>query len=131
MNRRELLQALTTSSALFACQGLAKAARIGVGHTDWSPLDRALGDRSITVRSPLAACAEAGGAGVAALLARCRNPFYLNEEAGLTQTFGWVGAWSTQPSGRAVVARTATDVARAIDFARTAGIRLVVKGGRA
>jgi hypothetical protein len=27
-----------------------------------------------------------------------QNPFYIGEQPGLTQTFGWADAWATQPS---------------------------------
>lgn len=49
--------------------------------------------------------------------------------SGLTQTFGWVDAWTSQPSVYAVKARHADDVAAAVNFARENNLRLVIKGG--
>lgn len=42
---------------------------------------------------------------------------------------GWVDAWSTKPSVYAVAARSAADIAAAVNFARENDLRLVVKGG--
>ncbi|HZU90470.1 MAG TPA: FAD-binding protein [Stellaceae bacterium] len=47
----------------------------------------------------------------------------------MTQTTGWVDAWTLQPSAYAVVAETTADVSAAVDFARQHNLRLVVKGG--
>ena len=30
-----------------------------------------------------------------------KNPYYLGDEVGLTQTLGWVDAWTFQPTSRA------------------------------
>ena len=58
-----------------------------------------------------------------------KNPYYLGDEVGLTQTLGWVDAWTSQPSAYAVAARTTADVVAAVHFARENNLRLVVKGG--
>jgi FAD/FMN-containing dehydrogenase len=58
-----------------------------------------------------------------------RNPYYVGEQPGLTQTLGWVDAWTTKPSVYAVAARNAHDIAEAVNFARENDLRLVVKGG--
>lgn len=58
-----------------------------------------------------------------------RNPYYIGDQPGLTQTLGWVDAWATQPSVYAVAARSAQDIAAAVTFARENDLRLVVKGG--
>ena len=47
----------------------------------------------------------------------------------LTQTLGWVDAWTSQPSVYAVAAETTADVVAAVNFARENNLRLVVKGG--
>lgn len=57
-----------------------------------------------------------------------RNPFWLEEQPGGTQSRGWADAWEARPSTYAVAAETAEDVAAAVDFARQHGLRLVVKG---
>lgn len=127
MNRRQILVALSATStlALMPAALLARRPRV----PDWGNLQQKLGSRLIPVSSPLAVSAANGGSDAKALLARCRNPYLLGDEPGLTQTFGWVGAWSTQASTHAVVAEGAADVAAAIGFASRSGVRLVVKGG--
>ena len=97
---------------------------------DWRRLNQAVGGRLVKVRSPLIECLSAPtGAGCAQLLAELRNPYYIGDEPGLTQTLGWVDAWSFAPSAYAVAAESASDVAAAVDFARQSNLRLVVKGG--
>ena len=96
----------------------------------WDRLDRAVGGRLIKVRSPLSACIEAPSSPECAhVLKELRNPFYLGDEVGLTQTLGWVDAWTSQPSVYAVAAGSTADVVAAVDFARENDLRLVVKGG--
>jgi FAD/FMN-containing dehydrogenase len=58
-----------------------------------------------------------------------KNPYYVGDQPGLTQTLGWVDAWATKPSVYAVAARNAQDIAAAVNFARENELRLVVKGG--
>ena len=96
----------------------------------WAALDRQVGGRLVAVRSPLAACAASlDSAACAEFVRHARNPFYLGDEVGLTQTLGWVDAWTSRPSAYAVAARTTADVVAAVDFARAHRLRLVVKGG--
>jgi hypothetical protein len=35
-----------------------------------------------------------------------KNPYYFGDEVGLTQSLGWVGAWTSEPSVNAVAAKT-------------------------
>ena len=58
-----------------------------------------------------------------------KNPYYIGDQPGLTQTLGWISAWATKPSVYAVAARNAQDIADAVNFARENDLRLVVKGG--
>jgi FAD/FMN-containing dehydrogenase len=58
-----------------------------------------------------------------------KNPHYVRDQPGLTETTGWVDAWATQPSVYAVRARNAQDIAAAVNFARENNLRLAVKGG--
>jgi FAD/FMN-containing dehydrogenase len=82
------------------------------------------------VRSPLAACLEAPSSpDCAHLFKELKNPYFLGDEVGLTQSLGWVDAWTSRPSVYAVAARTTDDVVAAVDFARENNLRLVVKGG--
>lgn len=47
----------------------------------------------------------------------------------LTQTCGWLNAWTAQPSAYAVAAQETADVVAAVKFARHNNLRLVIKGG--
>ena len=96
----------------------------------WVQLGRDVGGRLIKVRSPLAACVGASTDTACAQVAKeIKNPYYLRDEVGLTQSLGWVGAWTSKPSVYAVAAETTGDVVAGVNFARKNNLRLVVKGG--
>src|SRR5271154_4452015 len=96
----------------------------------WDQLDRDVGGRLINVRSPLADCVSGSfDANCEQIFKELKNPYYLGDEVGLTQSLGWVGAWTSEPSVYAVAAKTTQDVVAAVNFARTNNLRLVVKGG--
>jgi FAD/FMN-containing dehydrogenase len=96
----------------------------------WDRLNRDVGGRLISVESPLAACRAAPTSPACAeVLRRLKNPYYLGDQPGLTQTSGWVDGWTSAPSVYAVAARATADVVAAVNFARTHHLRLVVKGG--
>jgi FAD/FMN-containing dehydrogenase len=140
-SRRRLLK---ISAALPFIGGLARGAsaaaplqvRVRLGdpawpsEASWDQLNHDVAGRLIKVRSPLADCV--GGTPDAAceqVFKELKNPYYLGDEVGLTQSLGWVGAWTSEPSVYAVVAKTTQDVVAAVNFARTNNLRLVVKGG--
>jgi FAD/FMN-containing dehydrogenase len=82
------------------------------------------------VESPLDACMERpSSAACAQVFKELRNPYYLGDEVALTQSLGWVDAWTSRPSVYAVAAQSTADVVAAVDFARAHHLRLVVKGG--
>ena len=58
-----------------------------------------------------------------------KDPYYIGDDPSLTQTTGWVDAWTSQPSVYAVAAKTTDDVVAAVNFARDNDLRLVVRGG--
>ena len=96
----------------------------------WNRLSRDVGGRLVKVSSPLAACTEAPSSPACAQVFKdLKNPYYLGDEIGLTQSLGWVAAWTSRPSVYAVAARTTSDVVAAVDFAREHNLRVVVKGG--
>ena len=95
----------------------------------WQILKAATGDNLIRVQSPLATCAAAAAPACAALFHELKNPYFIGDTPGLTETSGWAGAWSSEPSVYAVHARSAAHVAAAVNFARVHRLRLVVKGG--
>ena len=97
---------------------------------DWKRLNDAVEGNLIPVNFPLSRLKADPGSVAAKRLAKdLRNPFYIGDQPGLTQTLGWVDAWATQPSVYAVAARNAQDIAAAVNFAREHKLRLVVKGG--
>src|SRR5579863_8862553 len=97
---------------------------------EWEELNRKVEGRLIKVQSPLSACVGSSfDENCARVFKELRNPYYLGDEVGLTQTLGWVGAWTSQPSVYAVAAETTADVVAAVNFARAKNLRLVVKGG--
>jgi FAD/FMN-containing dehydrogenase len=141
LSRRHLLK---ISAGLPFLSGLARGAsaatppqaRVRLGdpawpsEASWDQLDRDVGGRLIKVRSPLADCV--GGSPDATceqLFKELKNPFYLGDEVGLTQSLGWIGAWTSEPSVYAIAAKTTQDVVAAVNFARNNNLRLVVKGG--
>jgi FAD/FMN-containing dehydrogenase len=97
---------------------------------DWAGLERQVDGRLFRLESPLAACrTEPAGAACAAVLERLDDPYYLGDQAALTQASGYLDAWESAPSAYAVAAARTEDVVAAVDFARSHDIRLVVKGG--
>jgi FAD/FMN-containing dehydrogenase len=96
----------------------------------WEKLNREVGGRLIKVQSPLNVCRDApDGASCGDLFRELKNPYYIGDQVGLTQTAGWVDAWEAQPSVYAVAAEMTGDVVAAVNFARDNNLRLVVKGG--
>lgn len=139
MNRRELLKAAlaipflpgVVAAGIGSALGGSSFSRVRPGQAGWpSPaqwdeLRRAVGGRLLQPQSPFtaskAACDEA--------LKHIKNPFYIGDQPGLTQTSGWADAWLSQPSAYAVAVESTADVAAAVRFASKHRLRLVVKGG--
>lgn len=96
----------------------------------WRRLNDEVDGNLIPVEFPIDACIkDVDGAACKGLIANIKNPYYIGDHPGLTQTLGWVDAWFTKPSVFAVAAKDANHVAAAIKFARENNLRLVVKGG--
>jgi FAD/FMN-containing dehydrogenase len=96
----------------------------------WKQLNDAVGGNLIPVEFPLSVLkTDPDGAAATQLLKDIRNPYYIGDQPGLTQTLGWIDAWATRPSVYAVAARNAQDIAAAVNFARENDLRLAVKGG--
>jgi len=96
----------------------------------WQQLSSDVGGALIAVRSPWTACATPSDeAACAEFFKSLKNPYVLGDDVALTQTLGWVDAWTSRPSVYAVAARNAQDVAAAVNFARAHNLRIVVKGG--
>jgi FAD/FMN-containing dehydrogenase len=137
MNRRWLLGATCALPLARAWPAAAQAAsRVRPGDAAWpaparwDALRRQVGGRLIEVRSPLGVCREAPtGPACRALFRELKNPYFIGDDVALTQTAGWVDAWTTQPSVYAVAAENSADVAAAVAFARDNRLRLVIRGG--
>src|SRR5258707_4676836 len=140
MNRRSFLKASGAASllGLWPCDLLAKPAIRRVRPADrgwpskeaWKRLNGAVGGNLIPIDFPMNACMSASeSAHCKTFFANLKNPYYIGENPGVTQTLGWVDAWATKPSVYAVAARNAPELAAAVNFARENNLRLVVKGG--
>ena len=96
----------------------------------WKELEAAVGGSLLALRSPFADCLGAASAPACTQrFTSASNPYVMSDDPALTQTFGWVDAWSLRASAYAVAARRTADVVAAVNFARTHRLRLVVKGG--
>jgi FAD/FMN-containing dehydrogenase len=96
----------------------------------WDQLNRDTNGRLIRIKSPLTACQESpDGVACGDVFRELKNPYYIGDDPALTQTTGWVDAWTSQPGVYAVAAETAQDVVAAVNFARENNVRLVVRGG--
>ena len=96
----------------------------------WDRLSQEIRGKLVKVQSPLAECMEAPSSlSCTHIFKELKNPYYLGDEVGLTQSLGWVDAWTSRPSVYAVAAETTDDVVAAVNFARENNLRLVVKGG--
>ena len=94
----------------------------------WKKLSDAVGGNLIPVNFPLSP-SDPTAAAAALSSENLKNPYYIGDQPGLTETLGWIDAWATKPSAYAVAARNANDIAAAVNFARDNNLRLVVKGG--
>ncbi|MDQ2972089.1 MAG: FAD-binding oxidoreductase [Pseudomonadota bacterium] len=92
-------------------------------------MNTAVGGRLSKLKSPLDVCrADAGSAACSDFFKQLRNPYFIRDNAALTQTSGYLDAWTSRPSAYAVAAKNTADVVAAVDFAREHQLRLVVKG---
>ncbi len=142
MNRRAFLKAIGSAAALVPILPRHLLAATMNFHrrrpsdaswpskSAWKQLNDTVGGNLIPVNFPLSILKSAPeSADAKRLLENLRNPYYIGEQPGLTQTLGWVDAWATKPSVYAVAARNANDIAAAVNFARENNLRLVVRGG--
>jgi FAD/FMN-containing dehydrogenase len=140
MNRRAFLRGSAAAALvpLDARELLANPATRRVRPADpgwpskaaWKRLNDAVDGNLMRISFPLAPCfSSATVADCKTLFADLKNPYYIGDNPGVTQTLGWIDAWTTQPSVYAVAARNADHIAAAVNFARENKLRLVVKGG--
>ncbi len=144
MNRRQLLrtaaapllaglQSATLKRALAAPGPLPRvrpADAAWPGEARWAELGERVGGRLLKLTDPFAACRDTPtSAACDELFKSLKNPHVIGDSPALTQTLGWVDAWTSRPSAWAVAAQTTADVVAAVNFAREHRLRLVVKGG--
>jgi FAD/FMN-containing dehydrogenase len=98
--------------------------------TEWEGLRHRIGGNLLRLESPLDACrAASDGDACRDLFRELKNPYFIGDSPALTQTCGWVDAWTAQPSAYAIAARNTADVVAGVNFAREQNLRLVIKGG--
>lgn len=148
MNKRSLLRLAAAIAALPAswrsmlatasaqsspAQALEHRVRPGdrawPSHERWQQLRQAVEGRLIKVTSPLNDCRDGDSAACDAFFRSLRNPYFIGDDPALTQTSGWLDAWTSFPSAYAVAARSSDDVVASVNFAREHRLRVVVKGG--
>jgi len=146
LSRRRLIQGAAILSLVpsFATTGSERAAAAPVGapsrvrpgdhgwpsSSEWEGLRQGVEGQLIAVQSPLDACrADPDSDACRALFKELKNPYFIGDSPALTQTCGWLDAWTAQPSVYAVAARKTAHVVAAVNFAREKNLRLVVKGG--
>lgn len=139
MHRRRVLKG-TGAAALLALARPGRAATLvrrarpsdhnWPSKAAWNELREAVGGRLISVESPLASCLlDPGSPACQDVLKALRNPFFIGDHPGATQTTGWADAWMMATSAYAVAAQDTSDVVAAVNFARRHNLRLVVRGG--
>lgn len=144
MRRREIIKGLAGASILpllpRAASATPTAGRVLIRRvrpsdpdwpkpSEWAGLKRQVDGNLIPVTFPINVFKTAPNSAAARQLGKeIRNPYYIADQPGLTETLGWVDAWATRPSVYAVTARNASHIAAAVNFARDNGLRLVVKG---
>ncbi len=145
MDRRQFLRSAAAVPAVSACAAellgapnvpARPASRVRPGDPAWPSRERweelkgAVHGRLIALKSPLEECRNAPeGPACAELFKGLKNPYYIGDQPALTQSSGWVDAWTSRPSVYAVAAAETADVVAAVNFAREHNLRLVVKGG--
>ena len=146
MNRRKFLQSAATISAASAfapgCSLPSKKTTPVVLRRNrpgdpgwptpemWKHLNARVEGRLTPVESPVEHCRRtANDAACRELFRRLKNPYFVGDHPALTQTSGWVDAWTSAPSTFAIAAENAADVVAGVNFAQEHNLRLVIKGG--
>ena len=121
MNRRELLKAIAaipffgtifdvlTPSLAEARTPIFLRSRVRPSHprwpseATWARLDRDVGGRLLKLQSPFTDCGTTpAGAACGDALKHLKNPYYVGDQPALTQTSGWLDAWTSQPRAEAI-----------------------------
>src|ERR671933_1210270 len=98
--------------------------------SQWQALNKKVSGSLFKVRFPIQSCeAMPDSADCASLFKNLKNPYFIGDNPALTETTGWADAWISSPSAYALEARNMQDVIKAVNFARTNDLRVVIKGG--
>lgn len=98
--------------------------------SSWNLLKQRLSGDLIKLTPAFARCENISDAAACSeVAASLKNGFSLGDNPALTQTSGWLDAWTSRPSAYAVAARSTADIVAAVNFARAYNLRLVIKGG--
>jgi hypothetical protein len=80
----------------------------------WESLNQATSGRLTKIRFPLSTCAEnPEGTPCRELFHALNNPYAIGDDPALTQTCGWIDAWTARPSAYVVAAETSEDISPA------------------
>ena len=122
MNRRRLLAGATGIAMLrpgdAAADRIRPSDRRWPNAAAWEELNRAVDGHLIKVAMPSLTPES------------LRNPYFIGDQPGMTQTSGWVDAWMSTPSAYAVAAQTTAHVVAAVNFAREHDLRAGDQGWR-
>ncbi|QMT61781.1 FAD-binding protein [Legionella sp. PC997] len=95
----------------------------------WDEFNKQVNGHLLRGQSPLSPCFKnSKSPSCQMVLHELKNPYFIESQAGATQSNGWVGGWQTAVSSYVVAVESAQEIAAAINFARTHRIKLVVKG---
>lgn len=94
----------------------------------WRALKSKLEGKLLIPEAPLGACRDkATSAACKKVLKELKNPYFISDHAGATQSTGWLKAWDALLSTHAVVAESSRDISLAVNFAREHNLKLVIK----
>src|SRR5579875_1713048 len=124
LNRRQILGCAASLPRLSAPAASSLAATISRARpndprwptaTKWDALRRQVEGNLIARPSPLDTCrSDPAGQACAELFRELKNPYFIGDNPALTQTCGWIDAWTAQPSAYVAAVRTPTHVAAAV-----------------
>ncbi len=126
LTRRTFLGAAAAVIGAAALPG--RAAVAGLPKTSWpskamwARLNAQVGGRLVQPVTPWSSLKSA------IIPARLKNPWYLEEQSGATQSTGMFKAWTSTASTQAVAVESNQDIVAAVNFARENKVRIVVKG---
>jgi FAD/FMN-containing dehydrogenase len=95
----------------------------------WQQLRASLTGKLEAPQHPLQSCGiDPASPTCAVAIDNLKNPFYIQDQPGGTQSLGLLGAWTAAPSAYSVAAESAKDVAAAVIFAKKHKLPLTIKG---